>query len=508
MRGRSIHDLTRDYLDAERLARNLNLDSAARQRLIAYQRFVERNGHRLGPFPGTLREVALAEPADSLARADILGELNENRWLLNREWFLRLHVPPTEPNPALRRTIFTGTPAKAVTYLERGGGPHALAVCVAERRVYDLATGKQLRDPVEPADEGKATSLTSHGRHPDGLWDQTSFFSKGHTAEVTAVAFSADGRHALSGSADRTLRWWDLRSEVCLRTLLGHAGIVRAVALSRDGRYALSSGDDGTLRWWDLQESARLPTGEGHRDGVRAVALSSDARHALSGARDRTLRWWCLEDGRCLHSLEGHQGEVTAVALSADGRRALSGSTDGTMRWWDIERGRSLGAFERTAGPIWSVALSADGRRALSGSTDGTLRWWDLETERCLHNLQGHADTVWSVALSADGRRALSGSTDRTLRWWDLAKGECLRVLQEHTGEVTAVALSKDGKHALSGGWDHTLRWWDLCTGCPLAVFPCENGVKGVALAPASRGPIVAAGFPDGQVQFFCIMNS
>jgi WD40 repeat protein len=57
-----------------------------------------------------------------------------------------------------------------------------------------------------------------------------------HTGGVTALALSVDGRHALSGSRDRTLRWWDVASEKCLHTLARHTGGVTALALSVDGR--------------------------------------------------------------------------------------------------------------------------------------------------------------------------------------------------------------------------------------------------------------------------------
>ena len=43
-----------------------------------------------------------------------------------------------------------------------------------------------------------------------------------------SVSVSPDGRRAVSGSADKTLRVWDLESGACLRTLEGHARGQRA----------------------------------------------------------------------------------------------------------------------------------------------------------------------------------------------------------------------------------------------------------------------------------------
>ena len=154
----------------------------------------------------------------------------------------------------------------------------------------------------------------------------------GHTDQVSSVAVSADGRLALSGSDDRTVKVWDLTSGQERRTLAGHAHEVRSVAVSADGRLALSASYDRTVKVWDLTSGQERRTLAGHARAVNSAAVSADGRLALSASYDRTVRVWDLTSGQERRTLAGHTGTVRSVAVSADGRLALSGSDDRTVR--------------------------------------------------------------------------------------------------------------------------------------------------------------------------------
>jgi WD40 repeat protein len=298
---------------------------------------------------------------------------------------------------------------------------------------------------------------------------------EGHADEVSALANLVDGRRVLSGSHDGTLRLWGLETGQSLRTLEGHTGPVSAVSVLADGRRAVSGSGDKTLRLWDLETVETQRTLESHSSWVFAVAELPDGRRALSGSDDCTLRLWDLETGENLRTLKGHELGITALAVLPKGRRAVSGSFDGTLRLWDLETGETLRTLQGCEGPVMAVTVVADGRRALSGSWNGMLRLWDLETGESLRALQGHGGAVVAVAALPDGRRALSGSGNGALQLWDLEREESGSSLKGHAEKINAVAVLPDGRRGLSGSDDGTLRLWDLETGESLCTLQAHT---------------------------------
>ena len=334
----------------------------------------------------------------------------------------------------------------------------------------------------------------------------------GHGGSVTCVAVLADGRQALSGSEDGTLRLWDIDSGATLRRLEGHGGAVTCVALLADGRHALAGCEDRSLRLWDIQSGAQVRRFDGHEEPVTSVAILPDGKRALSGSRDNTVRLWDIESGVVLRRFEGHDDWVNCVAALPDERRVLSGSDDNTLRLWDIESGAELRRFGDHGGSFTCLAVLPDGRRVLSGSDDHTLRLWDMESAAELRCYEGHEHWITSVAALPDGQRALSASSDNSLRLWDIESGVELRRFDGHEsdegyeGDIASVAILPDGQGALSGSNDNTLRLWNIGSSLAQREFERHQGPV-TNLSTMADGRRVLSGAQDDTFRLWDIAS-
>lgn len=105
----------------------------------------------------------------------------------------------------------------------------------------------------------------------------------GHTDWVKSVAFNPDGTWVASGSKDKTVRIWNLKTGACRTTLQRHMDNVNAVAVTPDGMRVLSASDDQSVGVWDVTSGRELKKLVGHRDAVWSVIALHNNSEALSG---------------------------------------------------------------------------------------------------------------------------------------------------------------------------------------------------------------------------------
>ncbi len=112
---------------------------------------------------------------------------------------------------------------------------------------------------------------------------------------MNAVCFSLDGKKALSGSDDRTVRLWDVETAKQEQLFSGHENAVRAVAFNDKGNWALSGGSDASVRLWQTATGKELGKFAKHTEPIVQVAFLDNGKQTLSGSRDNAQLLWSIE---------------------------------------------------------------------------------------------------------------------------------------------------------------------------------------------------------------------
>ena len=328
------------------------------------------------------------------------------------------------------------------------------------------------------------------------------FVQLGHAGKVKSVTFSPDGRYALSGSEDHTLKLWEVSTGKEIRTFRGLSQYVYSVAFSPNGKYILSGSGfherEPALILWNVSTGEEIRRFEGHSHAVTSVCFSTDGQYILSGGgsgfknKDATIKLWDVSSGKLIRTFYGHTKPVTAVAFSPDGQQALSASEDYSLKLWEISTGREIRTFKDAQTNI--LSLSPDGQYVLTEHFK-KLDLFEVSTGKKIKTFTGHADYIESVSFAPDGSYAVSGDRAGHIILWNISSGLEIRKLSGHMGWVNALTFSPDGRCVLSGSSDRTLKLWDVKTGREVRTYAGNvSSSRVVAFSPDGRSIIAASG--------------
>ncbi|EHK21355.1 uncharacterized protein TRIVIDRAFT_10543, partial [Trichoderma virens Gv29-8] len=301
----------------------------------------------------------------------------------------------------------------------------------------------------------------------------------GHEDDVKCVAFSQDEKHLASGSRDNTIKIWDLETgQVVSYVMRGHTKEVTAVAFSRQGH--LASGATDKIIWlWDSERNmsngmnARKEPNKGYP--VRCIAMSSDGKY-LASSTDTNICLWDGTTGRPTKPHELLEGGVLSISFSLDGGRLVSSSKYGTVTVWDVASGMLCHKFRGHSDYVTSATFSPDGNQVASASDDCSVRIWkclaEVEKEKEQNEeedretiLLGHSKFVTTVAFSPNGKFLASGGDDSRLMMWDLASLQLKWEAFDYSGGIESIVFSHDSSKVVSRSSDKSIRVWNAGTG-------------------------------------------
>ena len=314
---------------------------------------------------------------------------------------------------------------------------------------------------------------------------------RGHGGPVRALAISADGTIALSGSFDTSAIRWSLARDSALDVLRFHESAVNAAAFLPDGRL-ITGGEDAQIAIWASGAKEPVVVLKGHTAPIAALAVSPDGAMLASASWDRTIRLWPIAGGEP-RLLEGHTQNVNGVAFTPDGRALVSAGYDATVRIWPLQ-GPSSPIITTIPSPLNAVAIARDGEIVAAGA-DGKVFFLSSQGVR-QGDVEGAGTPVIALAISGDGKLLAAAGIRGSVMVIERAERRVLRTLVGPGLPVWSVAFLPDHRTMITGGTDRLLRRWDAATG---------EHIGAVAMG-GPEDPLAAyAGDPGAEVFRACV---
>ncbi|TWW76643.1 Autophagy-related protein 16-1 APG16-like 1 [Takifugu flavidus] len=202
----------------------------------------------------------------------------------------------------------------------------------------------------------------------------------GHSGKVLSARFLLDNTRIVSGSYDRTLKLWDLRSKVCIKTVFAGSSCNDIVCTEQ---CVMSGHFDKKVRFWDIRAESIVKELE-LLGRVTSLDLNHDRTELLTCSRDDLVKIIDLRTDaiRQTFSAQGFKcgADWTRVTFSPDGVYVAGGSADGALYVWNVLTGKLDRTLDRNHNSaINSVSWSPSGTYVASVERGSkTILWSDM----------------------------------------------------------------------------------------------------------------------------------
>jgi WD40 repeat protein len=301
-------------------------------------------------------------------------------------------------------------------------------------------------------------SLFLFGQQP------TLMLQKGHTAPITDMAISEDGRLIVSASYDGTIRLWDALSKKELRVFYTQS--MGQIKIALKGQTLAAAMPDGNLKLWKIENGQLLKNYTFTENPITDLDFNLAKAEILLGFADGKIMMLNYENDKRSEVIQAHSDWINTLGFSADGLHFLTAAADGLVLWNTKKMEKKQGLLGTS---VSSANFSADGNYLVSGGQDGIVKVFKTEDGGYISALEGNEKRLIFATITPDNGTIISVDLYGKTTVWNAQTQDTIQVFNIGTG-VNAVKLHPDGR-TLVTGFRQNVRLWRTETGKQITDF-------------------------------------
>ncbi|MFN8257797.1 MAG: caspase family protein [Bacteroidales bacterium] len=332
------------------------------------------------------------------------------------------------------------------------------------------------------------------------IFSQRLSIQTGHSAGITDLVFSKDGKYLFSSGEDSKVILWDMISSRQVNIFSGHTRTVNSLALHPTKNLIASASDDNSVKIWEfpsgklvkeynffeypVKSVAFHPNGEelacgsdsvylidlktGNfrkigkfaKKGYNAIDYSADGKYlAFGGKKTRKVSIYYLDNEKVVKKA----GIKSNDLLFDDERKAFyAAGQRGNIKYIPVQGGGRR--FNISNDITWNsyFALVTNQDYFIAANRDGLIYLYDRKSGARKEILKAHSDEVNALALEPKGRFLASAGKDRKIYIWDLQKLELVKSMEGGANRINSISFSDNGKLMFIAYNDGSFRIWNL----------------------------------------------
>ncbi|WP_442481775.1 WD40 repeat domain-containing protein [Aeoliella sp. SH292] len=282
-----------------------------------------------------------------------------------------------------------------------------------------------------------------------------------HTAAVTAVVMSADGKQLAAAGDDHRIRVFDPATGELRHQLAAHHDWVRGLSISSDGSTLVAAAADCCCTTWNAATGEQLSTTSHTGNALRTVAFHPNGLQFAAAGFGCAPSIFNLSGGHLSMQLDCPRQDYTCLAFSPDGSVLAVGSADGTLRMWNTASAQLLHEIKADERRLRAVTFASDGQTVATGGDGRSVKLWSVADGSNTQEMYVRPAKVFSLRY-LNAEEIAVGGTDNRVQIWRVDGPSLVRLLEGHTGTVSSLACDASGEVLASGSFDTTIRIWTL----------------------------------------------